>query len=69
MDTFGGSIVTEWHQVQTSLDERFKLTIFIIGRELRSDAVKVHALMFKKATKWNGLILGVTNYSAGKLKT
>ena len=48
VDTFGGSIVTEWHQVQTSLDERFKLTIFIIGRELRSDAVKVRTYVQKR---------------------
>ena len=41
VDTFGGSIVTEWHQAQTSSNERFKLAIFVLGRELRSDAIKV----------------------------
>ena len=43
VDTFGGTIVTEWHQPKTTPDQRLKLTIFVIGRELRSDAITVHA--------------------------
>jgi hypothetical protein len=42
VDTFGGSIVTEWHQTEGSSDQRLKLAVFVIGRELRSDAIKVH---------------------------
>ena len=48
VDTFGGSIVTEWHQSEGDNNQRLKLAIFIIGRELRSDAVKVHAYLQKK---------------------
>ena len=43
VDTFGGSIVTEWHQPENSTDKRLKLTMFVIGRELRSDAITVYA--------------------------
>ena len=43
VDTFGGSIVTEWHQPQDTPDQRLKLTMFVIGRELRSDAITVRA--------------------------
>lgn len=43
VDTFGGAIVTEWHQPKATPDQRLKLTIFVIGRELRSDAITVHA--------------------------
>ncbi len=43
VDTFGGSIITEWHQPQDNPNERLKLTIFVVGRELRSDAIKVQA--------------------------
>ena len=43
VDTFGGTIVTEWHQPKTTPNQRLKLTIFVIGRELRSDAITVHA--------------------------
>ena len=43
VDTFGGSIVTEWHQPKATPNKRLKLTIFVIGRELRSDAITVRA--------------------------
>ena len=41
VDTFGGTIVTEWYSVPKNPNERIKLTVFIVGRELRSDAVRV----------------------------
>jgi len=43
VDTFGGSIVTEWHQPKDTPNQRLKLTMFVFGRELRSDAITVHA--------------------------
>ncbi|MDC1118624.1 DUF3576 domain-containing protein [Alphaproteobacteria bacterium] len=43
VDTFGGSIVTEWHQPKATPNQRLKLTMFVIGRELRSDAITVRA--------------------------
>ena len=43
VDTFGGSIVTEWHQPKNTPNQRLKLTMFVVGRELRSDAITVHA--------------------------
>ena len=48
VDTFGGSIVTEWYQPADNPDERLKLVIFVIGLELRSDAVKVQTYTQKK---------------------
>jgi hypothetical protein len=48
VDTFGGSIVTEWHQLAESPDQRLKLTIFVVGLELRSDAIKVNSYLQKK---------------------
>ena len=53
VDTFGGSIVTEWHAPKGSPDRRLKLAIFVIGRELRSDAIKVRAYVQKRReTGW-----------------
>ena len=49
VDTFGGSIITEWHHPQTNPNQRLKLTIFVVGRELRSDAVKVQAYVQKRS--------------------
>ena len=41
VDTFGGTIVTEWYSLADRPDERIKLTIFVVGRELRSDSISV----------------------------
>jgi uncharacterized protein DUF3576 len=40
-DPFGGVIISDWHSPSASPDERFKLTIYILDRALRADAVKV----------------------------
>ena len=55
VDTFGGSIITEWHHLETNPDQRLKLVIFVIGRELRSDAIKVQAHVQKRnGEEWIG---------------
>jgi hypothetical protein len=41
VDTFGGTIVSDWYSLPDKPDERIKITIFISGRELRSDAVRI----------------------------
>jgi hypothetical protein len=43
VDTFGGSILTEWYVPKDQKNRRLKLAVFVIGRELRSDAIKVRA--------------------------
>lgn len=43
VDTFGGSIVTEWYVPEGQPNRRLKLAIFVVGLELRSDAIQVHA--------------------------
>ncbi len=40
-DPFGGVIITDWHASSESPNERFKLNVFILGRELRADGVRV----------------------------
>jgi hypothetical protein len=53
VDTFGGSIVTEWHQPKATPNQRLKLTMFVIGRELRSDAITVRAyIQDRLGTEW-----------------
>lgn len=41
VDTFGGTIISEWYSKPDNPDERLKLTVFVVDRELRSDAVRV----------------------------
>jgi len=48
VDTFGGSVVTEWHQTAENPNQRLKLAVFVLGLELRSDAVEVQAYTQKK---------------------
>ena len=40
-DPFGGVIITDWYTPAASDGERFKATAYILGRELRSDGVRV----------------------------
>ncbi len=40
-DPFGGVIITDWYTPSVSNGERFKATAYILGRELRSDGVRV----------------------------
>ena len=43
VDTFGGSIVTEWYVPKDQPNRRLKLAVFVVGLELRSDAIQVRA--------------------------
>lgn len=40
-DPFGGVVITDWYSPPESPEERFKLNIFILSRELRADALRV----------------------------
>src|SRR5580704_153501 len=40
-DPFGGVIITDWYSPADATGERFKATAYILGRELRSDAIRI----------------------------
>jgi len=40
-DPFGGVIITDWYTPAASTGERFKATAYILGRDLRSDSVRL----------------------------
>ena len=40
-DPFGGVIITDWHSAGEAPNERFKLNVYILGRALRADGVRV----------------------------
>ena len=52
-DPFGGVIITDWHSSARSPNERFKLNIYILGRELRADGIRV--AIFRQLFTRNGL--------------
>lgn len=52
-DPFGGVINTEWYIAPSVPDERLKVTVYIMDRQLRADALKV--VVFRQtrtATGW-----------------
>lgn len=51
-DPFGGVIITDWYSPPESPDERFKLNIYIMGRQLRADGVK--AAIFRQRRTADG---------------
>jgi hypothetical protein len=40
-DPFGGVIVTDWHSMVEAPQERFKMNVYILGRTLRADGIRV----------------------------
>ncbi len=51
-DPFGGVIITDWYTPPETPDERFKMSVYILGRELRADGVKV--AVFRQRSRANG---------------
>ncbi len=40
-DPFGGTILTDWYNPPNSPNERFKVNVFILDKQLRADSVRV----------------------------
>lgn len=56
VDTFGGTIITDWYSLPEKQNERIKLTVFVVGRELRADAIRVTVHVQKRSgtdRNWN----------------
>ena len=51
-DPFGGVIITDWYTPPEAPAERFKMNVYIMGRELRADGVKV--AVFRQRADSNG---------------
>jgi hypothetical protein len=50
-DPFGGVIISDWYQPQNSPNERFKVNLYILGRDLRADGLK--ASVFRQVRDQN----------------
>ena len=51
-DPFGGVIISEWYSPPETPAERFKVNVFIMGRQLRADGIK--AAVFRQARDSGG---------------
>jgi len=52
-DPFGGVIITDWYASPENANERFKITIYVLDRQLRSDAIRV--AVFRQTRDYNGV--------------
>ncbi len=52
VDPFGGVIITDWYSPPKRTNERFKLNVYILSQELRSDGLRVSA--FKETRNSDG---------------
>ena len=59
-DPFGGVIITDWYSASEAPDERFKLNVYILGRALRADGVRVAVFRQILASKggWRDVAIG-----------
>lgn len=51
-DPFGGVIITDWYSPPETPNERFKINLFILGRDLRADGVR--AAVFRQRLNASG---------------
>ncbi len=51
-DPFGGVIITDWYTPPEAPSERFKMNIYILGRQLRADGLRV--AVFRQAHAGDG---------------
>ena len=51
-DPFGGVIITDWYSPPEAPGERYKMSVYILGRQLRADGVRV--AVFRQQIKGTG---------------
>jgi len=51
-DPFGGVIITDWYTPAATPGERFRATAYLMGRQLRSDGVRIS--VFRQVQERNG---------------
>lgn len=49
-DPFGGVIITDWYTPPETPAERFKMNVYILGRQLRADGVRVSVFRQNRAS-------------------
>ncbi len=67
-DAFGGIILTDWYSPPESPSERFKLNVYILGRTLRADGVKVSVFRQLRDRAGNWADATVPNGTAPKVE-
>jgi hypothetical protein len=50
VDAISGTIITDWYKLNENSDERIKIAIFVLDRELRSDAIRAVVYVQKRTS-------------------
>ena len=66
-DPFGGTILTDWYSAPETPNERYKANVFILGRQLRSDGVRVRVFK-QEQTKSGWKDIAVSDETARQLE-
>lgn len=66
-DPFGGTILTDWYSPPENPNERYKANVFILGRQLRSDGVRVRVFK-QEQVKGAWKDIGVSDDTARQLE-
>ena len=67
-DAFGGVIITDWHSPVESPSERFKMNVYILGRVLRADGVRVSVFRQVRGTAGDWVDAAVPEDTAPKIE-
>lgn len=67
-DPFGGVIITDWYSSPETPNERLKLNVFIRGRDLRADGIKVSVFRQVKQQDGSWMDAAITPTTASELE-
>jgi len=67
-DPFGGVIITDWYSPPEAPGERFKMNIYILGRQLRADGLRVAVFREAQTPDGNWITASVTSKTSIKLE-
>lgn len=67
-DPFGGTLITDWYAPPSAPNERIKLNVYILSRELRADAVRVSVFRQEKAADGSWTDAATNAATAGTLE-
>lgn len=67
-DAFGGVIITDWYAPPETPNERFKLNVYILGRQLRADGVKAAVFRQRRDASGNWVDAAVEPRTAVELE-
>jgi hypothetical protein len=63
-DPFGGVIISDWYSPPETPDERFKVTVYILDRELRADGLRV--AVFRQTRQKNAWVEAKVDERTGR---